>query len=177
MNWKIYVTFFCLASQAGIVVAQSCYESSIVSPSPFMGNNGEIFKLADGSLWEVKFEYEYLYEYLPTVIICPTKGKLAIKGKSLNIALVGSARTAPPGGQARPAPSAGIVESQIAGEFSGWEGETIFKLTNGQIWQQSSYAYTYSYKYRPKVLIFPFGGGFELQVEGMDQRIKVVRLK
>lgn len=66
MNWKICVTFFCLASQAGIVIAQNCYESSIVSPSPFMGNNGEIFKLADGSLWEVKFEYEYLYEYLPT---------------------------------------------------------------------------------------------------------------
>jgi hypothetical protein len=177
MNWKKFATFCFLASQAGIAIAQSCYESSIVSPSPFMGNNGEIFKLADGSLWEVKYEYEYLYEYSPNVIICPSKGKLAIKGKSLNIARVGSARIAPPSGQARPAPSADIVESQIEGEFSGWDGETIFKLTNGQIWQQSSYAYTYSYKYRPKVLIFPSGGGFELQVEGMDQRIKVVRLK
>ncbi len=26
-----------------------CIESSIVSPSPFMGNNDEIFKLSDGS--------------------------------------------------------------------------------------------------------------------------------
>lgn len=39
---------------AGGAAAQTCYESSILSPTPFMGNNGEIFKLADGSIWEVK---------------------------------------------------------------------------------------------------------------------------
>ena len=55
-----------------------------------MGNNGEIFKLADGSIWEVKYEYEYLYEYQPDVIICPSRGKLAIKGKSLNVQPVAS---------------------------------------------------------------------------------------
>ena len=47
----------------------ACYESSIVSPTPFMGNDGEIFKLSDGSLWEVHAEYEYLYEYYPSVVI------------------------------------------------------------------------------------------------------------
>ena len=50
-----------------------------------MGNNGEIFKLADGSLWEIKYEYEYMYEYYPDVIICPDKGKLIIKDKKLNV--------------------------------------------------------------------------------------------
>lgn len=54
-------------------------------PAPFMGNDGEIFKLADGSLWEVKYEYEYMYEYYPDVIICPDKGKLIINDKKLNI--------------------------------------------------------------------------------------------
>lgn len=29
--------------------SQDCYESTIVSPTPFMGNNGEVFKLSDGS--------------------------------------------------------------------------------------------------------------------------------
>ncbi|WP_176716409.1 hypothetical protein [Aeromonas sp. EERV15] len=51
-----------------------CIESSIVSPSPFMGNNDEIFKLSDGSLWIVKNEYEYLYEYYPSITICPDEG-------------------------------------------------------------------------------------------------------
>lgn len=160
-----------------IAAVQNCYQSSVVSPSPFMGNNGEIFKLADGSLWEVKYAYEYLYEYSPSVVICPSTGKLAIKGKTLDVEQVGGERAAHSSDQSIPAPSIDIIESKIDGEFSGWDGETIFKLTNGQIWQQSSYAYTYSYKYRPKVLILSTSGGFELQVEGMDQRIKVVRIR
>jgi len=54
-----------------------------------MGNDGEIFELDDGTLWEVKYEYEYLYEYYPEVIICPSKGKLVIDGKSLDVEYVG----------------------------------------------------------------------------------------
>ena len=37
--------------------------------------------------------------------------------------------------------AASVIESQIDGEFHGWDGETIFKLTNGQIWQQAEYGY------------------------------------
>ena len=80
------------SSKGGVVVRSrsgACYESSIVKPSPFMGNDGEIFKLDDGSLWEVKYEYEYLYEYYPDVIICPSKERLVIDGKSLNVEYVG----------------------------------------------------------------------------------------
>ena len=152
------------------IQAQNCYEGSILSPSPFMGNNGEIFKLSDGTIWEVKYAYEYLYEYYPNVIICPSRGKLIIKGKNIDIAQVS-------GGGARSSGGAGLIESQIEGEFTGWSGDTIFKLTNGQIWQQASYSYTYSYKYRPSVMIFSTSRGYELQVDGMDQRIVVKRLK
>lgn len=173
MKIKKALALFIAAFLAGIVSAQNCYEATITSPSPFMGNNDEIFKLSDGSIWQVKYEYEYLYEYSPNVIVCPSRGKLAINGKTLNVQSIKAA----PAGRAGKSRSSEVVESQIEGEFNGWDGETIFKLTNGQIWQQSSYAYTYSYKYRPKVLIFSSGGGYQLQVEGMDQRISVERLK
>jgi len=176
MRLRIIITAGVLFVITSLASAQDCYQSSILSPRPFMGNNGEIFKLADGSLWEVKYEYEYLYEYYPDVIICPSRGKLAIKGKTLNVERVGG-RKSEPAPQTRQAPSAEVIESQIEGEFSGWDGETIFKLTNGQIWQQATYAYTYSYKYRPKVLIFRTTRGYEMQVEGMDKRIRVVRIK
>ena len=63
--------------------AQTCYTSSITSPTPFMGNDGEIFRLSDGSVWEVKYEYEYLYEYYPQVVICPSRGILIIDGGKL----------------------------------------------------------------------------------------------
>jgi len=138
-----------------------------------MGNNDEIFKLSDGSIWQVKYEYSYLYAYTPTVIICRGQGKLAVNGKTLNV----QSLSPPP--ISKPTPgnqSAGEIESQIEGEFSGWDGETIFKLTNGQIWQQSSYAYTYHYAYRPKVLIVGTRGAFKLQVEGVEQRISVIRI-
>lgn len=177
MNEGKFFAFCALFVLAEISCAQDCYKSSIVSPSPFMGNNGEILKLADGSFWKVKYEYEYLYEYYPDIIICPSTGKLAIKGKTLNVEQVGGAQARPSRGKSRTSQSADVLESQIEGEFSGWEGETIFELTNGQIWQQSTYAYTYTYKYRPRVSIFRVNGGFELQVEGMDQRIGVVRIR
>jgi hypothetical protein len=44
------------------------------------------------------------------------------------------------------------IETSISGGFNGWDGETIFKLSNGQIWQQAEYDYTYSYEYMPEVL-------------------------
>lgn len=69
------------------------------------------------------------------------------------------------------------IESQIQGTFEGWSGETIFKLTNGQIWQQSSYAYTYSYSYSPEVLIYSGGGGCKMKVNGVSDSISVNRLK
>jgi hypothetical protein len=168
MNYKSVFAIAAFQLVSASFVEASCYRSSIVSPTPFMGNNGEVFRLDDGSLWEIKYEYEYLYEYTPDVVICPDRGTLLIKGKSLDVAAIT---------KAGPAASSGVIESQIDGTFDGWSGETIFKLTNGQIWQQSSYAYTYSYKYRPDVLIYPVAGGYELQVEGVDGRIRVTRLR
>lgn len=186
--------------------AQSCYESFISTPSPFMGNNDEVFRLADGSIWQVKYEYKYLYAYNPSVVICPGNSKLIINGKQLRVELLsegssGSQPGARPSKRVKPArtgratqsvspgdsgaeddrgretDASSLIETQIAGDFSGWEGETIFKLANGQIWQQTQYAYTYHYAYRPKVIIFKTGSGYQMQVEGVDSKIGVTRLK
>ena len=120
LTWlsSLMLAFF-LAGRAG---AQSCYESSILSPSPFMGNDGEIFKLADGSIWEVKYEYEYLYEYYPSVIICPNRGKLNLGKKSLNVQQVSGAQTrgTPPKGSRSTAANWGLFEeTNLVGSISG----------------------------------------------------------
>jgi hypothetical protein len=70
-----------------------------------------------------------------------------------------------------------VIESQIDGEFEGWDGDTIFKLVNGQIWQQSSYHYHYHYAYMPRVTIYRSGTGYKMKVEGVDQTISVQRLR
>jgi len=112
MSLKNLIIAGALLLITSLAAAQECYESSILSPSPFMGNNGEIFKLADGSLWEIKYEYEYLYEYYPTVIICPSLGKLVINGVTLNVEQVG-ARKSTPKSQSRQAPPSEVIESQM----------------------------------------------------------------
>ena len=79
----------------------------------------------------------------------------------------------------RPSPSNSqeVIESTIAGDFEGWEGETIFKLDNGQIWQQVEYDYTYEYAYRPEVTIYRTSEGYRMKVEDVDETILVRRIK
>jgi hypothetical protein len=69
------------------------------------------------------------------------------------------------------------IESTISGEFKGWSGDTIFKLDNGQIWQQAEYEYTYSYAYRPNVTIYQTSSGCRMKVEDKEETILVRRIK
>jgi hypothetical protein len=70
------------------------------------------------------------------------------------------------------------IETQIDGDFEGWEGETIYKLRNGQIWQQASYHYHYHYAYAPEVTIYSTAEGCAMRVSNDDdQPIPVRRLK
>ena len=69
------------------------------------------------------------------------------------------------------------IESAISGEVHGWNGDTIFKLDNGQIWQQAEYDYTYFYEYHPDVTIYQTRGGCKMKVEDEDDTIIVKRIK
>jgi hypothetical protein len=68
-----------------------------------------------------------------------------------------------------------VVDSRIDGEFKGWEGETVFKLQNGEVWQQALHGYKYSYAFSPKVLIYQSGDVFRMKVEGVDEDLVVRR--
>ena len=74
-------------------------------------------------------------------------------------------------------PPANEVESYISGEFSGWTGNTMFALDNGQIWQQSRYSYLYHYAFHPKVLIYMAGGCYMMKVEDVDETICVQQIQ
>lgn len=74
-------------SQPTRVIRQvsGCYQTAIQKPTPFLGVDGEIFKLDDGTIWEVQYEYLYLYEYNPLVIICPDKQLLIIDDYKIDV--------------------------------------------------------------------------------------------
>ncbi len=80
-----------------------------------------------------------------------------------------------PGTQTISSNCASAIETTISGEFNGWE--TVFKLDNGQIWQQLGYSYMYSYSYRPGVTIYQTSGGCRMKVEDEEETILVRRIK
>jgi hypothetical protein len=83
-----YVLLALLLSE--VCSAQNCFDTSITSPSPFLGNDGEIVKLDDGTLWEIKYAYEYMYEYYPSAVICPRQSFLIVNGKKLDVVPLGA---------------------------------------------------------------------------------------
>ena len=69
------------------------------------------------------------------------------------------------------------IRSRIDGEFTGFNGDAVFRLVNGQVWQQARYRYRYRYKYRPEVEIRREGGRQVMYVPFMDESIEVRRIK
>lgn len=130
----------------------------------FEGFDDEVlFKLMDGTFWiQDEYKYWYHYSYCPTVNILKAHGRFYVQvdGQSEVVAI---------------RQISDVIESQINGEFNGWEGETEYQLTNGEVWKQCTYNYEYTYAYMPDVLIYSAGGGYKMQVEGTTadvQRIK-----
>jgi len=70
-----------------------------------------------------------------------------------------------------------IFESEIAGEFHGWSGDTRFALVNGQIWRQSSIGQARHYAHSPRVFIYRSGPAIKMHVEGVEKTICVERVK
>ncbi len=122
-----------------------------------------LFKLMDGSYWiQDEYKYWYHYAYCPRVNILSSEGRLylQIDGQSEIVPI---------------RQISDVVESQISGEFKGWEGETTYTLTNGQVWQQCTYSYEYTYAYMPEVLIYSSGGGYKMQVEGTTADVRRIK--
>jgi hypothetical protein len=83
----------------------------------------------------------------------------------------------PPPSSIRRGSCSPAIETSITGEIQGWDGETIFKLDNGQIWQQAEYDYTYFYEYHPDVTIYETSAGCRMKVEDEDETVLVKRIK
>ena len=68
------------------------------------------------------------------------------------------------------------IRSQLVGAFNGYNDGAIFRLANGQVWQQRRYNYKYKYKYRPKARIYQAQGRWLMEFDCMDEPIEVVRV-
>ena len=129
----------------------------------FLPIRDALFHLSNGTYWlQAVYKYWYHYAHRPQVEIYQESGRfyLRLAGLQESVAVV---------------QISDVVESQISGAFNGWSGDTVYELTNGQIWKQKQYRYEYQYKYRPHVLVYSASSGYIMDVEGC--RAAVQRLK
>ena len=134
----------------------------------FNGWDGEtLYKLLNGQYWQQSsYYYYYYYAYSPKVLVYASNGAYymhvdGVSGQDVSVV-----------------PITNVLESQIDGDFNGWQGNTAYTLVNGQVWQQTDYHYHYHYAYSPKVIIYQSNsGGTKMHVEGdSDQDISVSRI-
>ena len=78
-----------------------------------------------------------------------------------------------------PAPSANpsMMETRMAGDFTGWDGGSVFEFANGQVWRQTSFGTVHQFLRSPKVTLVATGSGWRMQVDGVPQSIQVKRIR
>ena len=71
------------------------------------------------------------------------------------------------------------VTSRIVGRFSGWDGQTVFKLENGMIWEQVDKDKFYIKEIENPVVIIDPGmfGRWNLSIEGHNSDCRVKRIQ
>jgi hypothetical protein len=72
-----------------------------------------------------------------------------------------------------------VIKSRLVGSFSGWDGNTIFTLENGMIWEQADKDKSYIPEVQnPEVTIEPaMFKKWRLSIDGFNSACKVKRIQ
>jgi len=155
----------CVKEAHGTVVVNGALVIESNIDGPFFGWSGStVFKLANGQVWEQDAPARtYHFAYRPNLRITEIDHTYLMEVDGVGSIKVRRVDD--------------FIESHIEGAFNGWDGKTFFQLANGQIWQQSVYAYHYQHAYRPEVLIYLSKGEWKLKVDGVHETVRVTRIK
>lgn len=64
------------------------------------------------------------------------------------------------------------MRQRPAGDWSGWDGETVVELFDGSRWKQDEYYYEYRYWFMPWATI----ERGKMMVDGMNRAVRVQRI-
>ncbi len=135
------------------------YDGEIIAKGEIEGNTssleyGAIISLSDGTYW-------YQTDYSSRYISYGSKAKvvegdygdacLIIEGERFSVEKVRIE-----------------YEDEIDGDFHGWDGNTIYKLENGDAWEQDDYTFLSSYSYKPRVTILCHLSDYYMQVDDTE---------
>jgi len=137
--------------------------------------NGSILKTVTGNIYEiVDYVYLYEYEYNPEVLVLQDGNRFKLIIEGIDDALV--CRKLNETARSGDGPPPDVIESYIVSEFDGFEYGNIYKLDNGQVWEQTE-AWIWVWIWvRPKVLIYRTGTGYMMKVEQIEHPVTVRRL-
>lgn len=154
-------------------------ESTIDGEFEGFDSNKE-YKLTNGQVWQqAEYKYTYSYRYRPRVTLVKSGAyyKMLVDGmnESVKFKLISGSIGTVEKSTSSSTPS--LVEGYVTNSFSGFSKGNIFKLDNGQIWEQTEY-FTYTYTYaRPKVMIYKSSGEYKLKFDNIDHAVTVKRIK
>jgi hypothetical protein len=140
---------------------------------------GHIFRTASGNVYELT-DHVYLYKYAfsPSVVVLRNGDlyRLIIEGfdDPLNCRRI-AGRDAK--GESDTTQMSQFIESVIVSDFDGLDLGNIYKLANGQIWEQTE-AWVWVWVWvMPNVQIWHSGGVWRMKVEGIHHATVVRRLR
>ena len=93
-----------------------------------------------------------------------------VKNKSIDVQLVSSGSSAASHGQP-------VIESTIISKFEGLNAGNIYKLANGQVWEQVEPWIWVWIWVNPTVTIYAASGGYKMKIENIEHHVFVRRLK
>ena len=138
---KFFLSIIFLAIYASICSAsQVILQSRIVND--FQGFNSDaVFIMQNGTAWQQsRYTYDYSYKYHPqaTIIKHGYEYILIVDGvdEHVTVDYLGKA-----------------YEESISGEFDGWDGDTIFKLSDGSIWEQIGGGHESNHHHNPDIYL------------------------
>jgi hypothetical protein len=69
-----------------------------------------------------------------------------------------------------------VTESDLDGTCHGWDGTTVFRLSNGQVWRQSAVRHRRLRLCCPAIRVWRMGERFWLEFEGVPEILPVERV-
>ncbi len=71
-----------------------------------------------------------------------------------------------------------VIESSVDGEFNGFDGNTVIRLLDGSLWEQTEFYWEWHWAYLPKATVFRSRSGeWKMQIAGIRRSVGVRKLK
>ncbi len=174
-------------SAAGSTSSWTLFETTSIDGWVKRIRRGTLLKTSSGNLYEVVEPVVLLeFELNPetTVLVCSDSYKLLVAGVSQSLLC---RRLTPDAGAG--AGASDVIEARIIdvqgdwaglgeyGCFSGLQRGNIYKLDNGQWWQQTDFHTRVHVSVMPEVTIWSEGAIHKMRVEGIETAVAVQQLK